>query len=178
MTITIEPQLNLTRITSDDTPIIFNTINSEREHLSKWLPFVEHTKEISDTQNFVDSILSLPEENGIHTFRINKDGQFAGLIGLKETDIDNKKTEIGYWLSEKFQGQGIMTKAVDALCGYAFYTLNLNRIQIKCGVENLPSKNIPKRLGFQLEGIERQGELLTGGIYTDLEIYSLLSQEY
>lgn len=31
-----------------------------------------------------------------------------------------------------------------------------------------------KQLGFKFEGIERQGELLTGYIYTDLEIYSKL----
>ncbi len=36
---------------------------------------------------------------------------------------------------------------------------------------------ITKRLGFVLEGIERQGELLTGGIYTDLEICSKLKSD-
>ena len=30
----------------------------------------------------------------------------------------------------------------------------MNRIQIKCAVDNLPSKNIPQGLGFHKEGIE------------------------
>jgi len=38
----------------------------------------------------------------------------------------------------------------------------------------MSSKNIPKKLGFKFEGIERQGELLTGDFYTDLEVYSKL----
>jgi len=50
-------------------------------------------------------------------------------------------------------------------------------VQIKCAVGNLPSKNVPKRLGFKLEGIERQGELLSGNIFTDLEIFSKLKNE-
>jgi ribosomal-protein-serine acetyltransferase len=67
-----------------------------------------------------------------------------------------------------------MTAAVKALCDFAFQELNMNRIQIKCAVGNEPSKRIPRRLGFTFEGIERDGELLTGGIYTDIEVYSLL----
>jgi len=44
-------------------------------------------------------------------------------------------------------------------------------------VGNFPSKRIPRNLGFVLEGIERDGELLTGGIFTDLEVYSKLKDD-
>ena len=54
------------------------------------------------------------------------------------------------------------------------YVHNINRLQIKCAVANSASRNIPLRLGFRLEGIERAGELLTGGIFTDLAVYSRL----
>lgn len=89
----------------------------------------------------------------------------------------NKKTEIGYWLSEGFQKQGIVTKAVEKLCEYALNKLDINRVQIKCAVGNVASKNVPIRLGFKLEGIERQGELLSGNVFTDLEIYSKLKHD-
>ncbi|MFO8236199.1 MAG: GNAT family protein, partial [Bacteroidales bacterium] len=81
---------------------------------------------------------------------------------------------IGYWLSEHHQKQGIITKSLDKLCDFAFNKLAINRIQIKCAVENKASIKIPMRLGFKFEGIERQGELLTGNMYTDLEVYSKL----
>jgi len=83
----------------------------------------------------------------------------------------------GKGLSDKYQKQGIVTKSVDKLCDFAFNKLGLNRIQIKCAVENRSSINIPKRLGFRFEGIERQGERLSSGFYTDLEIYSKLKHE-
>ncbi|MFA5432944.1 MAG: GNAT family protein, partial [Candidatus Paceibacterota bacterium] len=63
---------------------------------------------------------------------------------------------------------------VSTLCDFAFRELDINRIQIKCAVTNSASRNIPHRLGFQLEGIERAGELLTGGVFTDLAVYSKL----
>jgi ribosomal-protein-serine acetyltransferase len=53
----------------------------------------------------------------------------------------------------------------------------MNRVQIKCAIGNMPSNNIPKRLGFKFEGIERGGELLTGGVFTDLAVYSKLKND-
>lgn len=71
-----------------------------------------------------------------------------------------------------------MTRAVDFLCKYAFEELGLNRVQITCAVGNTPSSNIPKRLGFQFEGVERAGELFANGEFVDIEVYSLLKDEY
>jgi len=67
-----------------------------------------------------------------------------------------------------------MSRSVSTLCDFAFRELDMNRIQIKCALANTPSRNIPQRLGFKLEGIERAGELLTGGVFTDLAVYSRL----
>jgi len=64
-----------------------------------------------------------------------------------------------------------------ALLHFAFDELNINRVQIKCAVGNTPSKNIPKRLGFKFEGIERDGELLVDNQFTDIEVYSLIKKD-
>ena len=102
--------------------------------------------------------------------------EFAGLIGFKETDWVNKKTEIGYWLIEKMQGKGIITSCVTKLIKFAFQKLKLNRTQIKVAVGNSKSVAIPKRLGFTLEGIERAGEK-HGQEYLNLKVYSLLKSD-
>ena len=178
MKIYVDNDIELNLLNQSDSLDIFKTIDSQREYLGKWLPFVEFTKEISDTASFVDSVINTPEEKFEHVFSIRKSGEFVGLIGFKDTDRLNKKTEIGYWLSEKYQKQGIVTRSVSALCRFAFNELGMNRVQIKCAVGNFASINVPKRLDFKFEGVERQGELLTNGFYTDLEIYSILKQEF
>lgn len=177
MILRIDDSTVLKRLEESDTAYIFTAIDNQREFLGKWLPFVALTKDISVTAKFVDSVINAPEDRPEYTFTIWKNGVFAGLIGLKTIDNQNKRTEIGYWLSEEFQKQGIMTRAVSALCEFAFGQLGLNRIQIKCAVGNIPSKNIPQRLGFKFEGIERDGELLDDG-YTDIEVYSKLKSEF
>ena len=154
---------------------IFNTIDREREYLGKWLPFVELTKDISFTNQFIENYLNSEKVN--LTFAITFQKQFVGIIGLKDTDPDNKKTEIGYWISERFQGKGIMTHSCKTLVDYIFNSKDINRIQIKAATENLKSRAIPERLGFTFEGIERDGELHNYG-FVDLAIYGLLKNEF
>jgi len=177
MIIKIDETILLRQLQKSDGEEIFHTIDNEREHLGPFLPFVEKTKAVSDTQAFVDMTLDTPEGQREYTFTIRENDKFIGLIGFKSTDRMNMITEIGYWLSEKAQGKGIMTRAVKKLIAFAFDERGMNRIVIKCAVGNTKSKNIPKRLGFTCEGTERDGELLAGGVYTDIEVYSLLKRD-
>ena len=177
MTIRINSDIELRQLQLSDSRDIFLTIDRERAYLEKWLPFVEFTQKPADSENFVRSVINFPEEKMEFTFSIRKKNKLIGLIGFKGTDTVNKITEIGYWISQEYQKQGIVTRSVEKLCNFAFDDLDLNRIVIKCAVENLPSINIPKRLGFKFEGIERDGELLTGNVFTDLEVYSKLRSD-
>ena len=177
MILNVDNDISLRQLEQVDAFDIFNTIDNERDYLGKWLPFVETTKDLSHTKGFVDAAVDAQEDKFEYIFTIRLRNEFVGLIGFKSTDKQNKKTEIGYWLSEKYQKQGIVTKSVNRLCDFAFNDLELNRVQIKCAVKNISSKNIPKKLGFHIEGIERHGELLSGNIFTDLEVYSKLKRE-
>lgn len=178
MKIRVGREITLREIDLLDSEDVFNTVTGQREYFGKWLPFVEFTKEIGDTQEFIKSVTSTPEDLKEFVFVILYKNVFAGLAGFKSTDRLNKKTEIGYWLSEGFQKKGIMTLSVKAMLKLAFEELDINRIQIKCAVGNIPSSSIPKRLGFKLEGIERDGELFPDGSFKDLEVYSLLKNEF
>ena len=178
MTITVNASIKLKQLELSDAPDIFRIIGSQREYLRKWLPFVDNTKEVTDTRLFIISTLDTPEKRSELTFVIHLNGKFVGIIGFKDTDKANKKTEIGYWLSEEYQKRGIVTQSVKRLMELAFEELGINRIQIKCATGNIPSKNIPQRLGFSLEGIERDGELLSDGVFTDLEVYSILKNDF
>lgn len=173
----IHENLVLRQLRLNDYTDIYAAINNQREYLGKWLPFVEFTREPNDSKKFVESVIDLPEDNREYIFTIRYKNEFIGLIGFKNTDKQNKKTEIGGWLSENFQRQGIVTKSLKRLCSFAFEELAMNRIQIKCAVGNERSKSLPKRLGFTFEGIEQDGELLTGNIFTDIETYSKLKRD-
>ena len=178
LTIKIDDNIELRQIQITDASDIFETINTQRAYLGKWLPFVEYTKTIHDSELFINSIYSEPPEKQELVFVINFDKKFAGIIGFKDTDKINKKTEIGYWLSEPFQKKGIITESLKKLTDYTFKKMDINRIQIKCATGNIQSSKIPRKLNFVFEGIERDGELLSDGEFTNLEVYSILRRNW
>lgn len=159
-----------------DSQTIFNAIDQNRNHLHKWLPFVDMTRSENDSRSFVKSIVDDVERlQEIFTIWYNND--FCGLVGLKDIDYLNRKIEIGYWLTEKMTGKGIMIQTVEKIIEFIFENLEMNRIQIKCGVGNIKSSAVPKKVGFIFEGVERQGERHQNN-YIDLEVYSLLKGEW
>ena len=178
MNIHINPVRKLSSIQMEDASRIFSLLDTQRDYLGKWLSFVESRKEVADIAAYIHAIESAPEATKEPVFTIRYENEIIGLIGFVRTDFHNKKTEIGYWISQHHQGKGIMTKSVNALCHLAFEEWGMNRIQIKCAVGNTSSSNIPKRLSFTFEGVERSGEQFPDGSYKDLETYSLLKKEY
>ena len=80
-------------------------------------------------------------------------------------------------MGEGFQGNGIMTNSCRALIGILFTEYNLNRVEIQVAPQNLKSRAIPERLGFQSEGFRRQAEWLYDH-YVDHIIYGMLAQDW
>jgi len=157
--------------------VIFSAIDRDRKYLSTWLPFVNQTKKKADTVLFLKSMTDEENKGENAVFAIFYRNEFAGLISLKDIDYINKKTEMGYWIAEKMQGKGIVTRSVRKLIDHSFRTLNLNRIQIKVAVGNKKSAAIPQKLGFRFEGIEHDGEFHSNK-FLNLEVYSFLKKDW
>ena len=170
-TIPILPGIALHELRTADAADIFAAIDGERAYLGRWLPFVQFTRNEEDSLRFVRSVLEASYRETVFTIR---DGErFIGLIGFKSTDPLARTTEIGYWLREAWQGRGIVTTAVRALCRMAREELAMRCVAIKCASGNGPSTRIPQRLGFTLDHVEHRAELLEDGRYTDANVYLL-----
>lgn len=175
--IEVDSEIELRPLQKQDAEIIFRAIDSNRSYLREWLPFVDATREVQDSLNYISSVVDSTCHKKDEVFEVWKGEEFAGLLGLKEIDHYNKKTEVGYWLVENMQGSGIMIKSCRSLLNYAFDELKMNRIQIKCAIGNDKSMQIPNRLQFYFEGIERQGEKLYEK-YVDLKTFSMLRKDW
>ena len=168
--IPLPDDFGLRPLRADDAPDIFTAIDTQREHLGRWLPFVADTHRIEQTRQVVAGMLA---DTANPVFTLRSGNAFAGLIGFKSADGTTRTIEIGYWLRSEFQGRGIMTSAVQALCRLAFEEMGMERIEIRCAPGNLRSNRIPQRLGFRLDRVEVRGEQLSDGEFVDLNVYLL-----
>lgn len=156
---------------------IFRSIDSSRDYLKMYLPWVDNTISVSDTREFIVASRKQYAANNGFDAGIWYKGEFAGVIGFHSINRNIKSISIGYWLNERFVGKGIMTKACKEFIDYAFNILDFNRVEIQCAITNLKSRAIPERIGFSQEGIIRDGELLRGS-YVDCVIYGMLKREW
>lgn len=160
-----------------DAERIFTLTDRSRETLREWLGWVDHTKTIEDSKNFIRICRSgFLANNSITTFIVYND-KIVGTVGFNELDWLNEIGHIGYWLDSDYEGKGIMTRAVKGLTHYGFNELQLNRIEIRAATENKKSRSIPERLGFMKEGTIRQGEKIQDR-YVDHVIYGMLKNDW
>lgn len=103
------------------------------------------------------------------------------LLGIIEAMDFNQKVDmvtIGYFLAESYWGKGIATQAVEMVKKYLFETAEVNRIQAEVMPFNERSKRVLLKSGFLKEGTLRQAHVWSGKGLIDLEIYSILAEEY
>lgn len=160
-----------------DAEEIFATVKANYEHLRPFLHWVVPEYSVEMAKEFIEQSQKDSEEKIRQGFGIFFQEKLIGSIGFNKFDWDAKVTEIGYWLANDFSGQGIITTACKILINFAFNELNMNRIEIRCATENVRSRAIPERLGFQLEGVLRQALLRHNRLYDDA-IYGLLKEDW
>lgn len=163
----------------DDSQEFYHLIIHSKEHLEKWLTWVNSVESIEDTDESLKlRIERLVENKGYPMwFAIIYKGKLAGAIGFNDMDEDNNVGEMGYFLGEPFQQKGVMSRAYKAVIDYGFETLGLNRIEAYIADGNERSKALPRRFGFTEEGKIRQAEWLYDH-YEDEIIYGLLAEEW
>ena len=96
-----------------------------------------------------------------------------GALGLR-VERAQRAGELGYWLSERAQGAGVMTRCVRSLTAAALGELGLHRVVIRAATGNARSRAVPERLGFDHEGTLRDAEWLHDH-FVDLEVYAHLA---
>jgi len=155
---------------------LYKLVDKNRDFLKQWLPWVETATKPSDTKKFIETQLSRFQRGEALHVTIFHGDKISGVLGYDRIDQENGIGHMGYWLAQEYNGKGIMTKSVKNLIELGFKYYSLNRIEIRCAVNNLKSRAIPERLGFQQEGTIRRA-LKVYGAYVDHVIYGLLKEE-
>lgn len=131
---------------------------------------------LADANWFINDCISKGDSHGF-TWAIEVDGKAAGGIGVTLlNDVYEKSAELGYWLSEEYWRQGIMSQAVQIICRKAFKTFDIIRIFAEPFAHNAGSRGVLEKAGFTYEGTMRNGVYKNGQVYSYC-IYSLLKEE-
>lgn len=168
----------LRRHSMTDAPLMFSYVNRDRARLRRFLPWVDETKTVADERAYIE--LSRERWSAAETFDFSifrrADGNYLGNVGVHSIAWPHNRCELGYWILGDFEGQGYVSDAVACLES-ACFTLGFNRVEIRCSSTNARSANIPKRLGYRLDGILRQ-DMIEDGEYSDTLVFAKLRSEF
>ncbi|TCI90599.1 N-acetyltransferase [Tenacibaculum sp. M341] len=87
-------------------------------------------------------------------------------ITLKK-DVFRLNAEIGYFISKKFWGKGLATKAVKKMTEYAFENFDIVRIVAGVFDFNKSSMKVLEKNGYYLEFIRKNAVIKNGKIIDD-----------
>ncbi len=146
--------------------------------LQLWMPWARELGEFTAEQQEIRSRHHLAD------FMLRTEFNLVGLehgksvpvvwCSLYDMDWATRACRTGCWVRLSAQGRGIATETVNALSRYAFGALGMRRVGFTHSRGNEASERIAKKLGFSLEGIEREATLLPSGIWADKLCYGLL----
>ena len=115
--------------------------------MAGWLP---HQNK-DDTQMILDSFIDKKR-----TFALEYQGKVVGSLGIEEYDEDKfselkdkKCREIGYVLSKKYWGRGLMPEAVKEVIRYLFEEVQLDVILCGHFLSNHQSQRVQEKCGFR-----------------------------
>ena len=85
---------------------------------------------------------------------------------------------ISFALSADYWGNGYMTEAVRRVVKYVFEEMNIDLLSVFHYPQNIRSKRVIEKCGFQYEGTIKAGTTRYDGQVFDTVVYSMLKSEY
>jgi len=99
---------------------------------------------------FIAKISDGINKQNLYYWSITHNLTMVGTICLWNFSEDKKTAEVGYDLSSKFQGKGIMSEALKSVLNFGFHNLNLSIIEAYTHKKNESSKKLLKKNNFKL----------------------------
>jgi ribosomal-protein-serine acetyltransferase len=172
-TFEIADDCHLRMLEEGDAQELSDLIDANRDHLARWMPWAA-SQTVEGTLEFIRATRRQFAGNDGFQAVIVRGGRIVGVCGFHAVNWPHRSTSIGYWLDEREQGQGIMTRSVRALVDHALSAWRLNRVEIRAAPENRRSRAIPERLGFREEGVLKEAERV-GERHLDSVVYGIVA---
>jgi len=168
----VDQEITLALIQESFAPYYSQIVSEQNDYLAQWLAWPTHCHSEQDFRLFAQRMLHEYADGKSMTCAIFYQDTLVGNCSFNRINHDTSCVEIGYWLSQPYQGKGIMTRVVKSLIDIAFNELEMEKVQLSAAVDNQPSREVALRVGMVLEGIISNQEKV-GDRILDHAIYGI-----
>lgn len=181
-------RLSLGLPTHEDAQQVFDAVEANRDAIAKWMPW-PRTENLSIGQahytieSFIRQLAADPAGNMPVFIRDRKSGRYLGGTGMHDFRPDLHQAEIGYWVVQDRNNEGICTEAVVGLTEAGFRPqaeggFGLRRIEIRCSAANVGSVRVAIKAGYKLEATLDRHYWVPGLGWSDSHIFAALADSW
>ncbi len=158
-----------------DTEAFADAVRESVATVGPWLPWCQPDYGTKEARAWIGQCavrlnMGLSYDVGV----FSEDGAaLYGGVAINQIDHLHNIGNIGYWIRESAQRQGIATRAARAMAAFGFDTLKLTRLEIVAAANNVPSRAVAEKLGATFECVARN-RLVVRGTPLAAAVYSLI----
>ncbi|HZX03311.1 GNAT family protein [Kribbella sp.] len=168
----LTPDVELRIASVDDAPALAAAQILSREHLRRWEPV--RTEKWFTTEGQLERMnyqLERYKNGHVVPWVLASGSRIVGAITLSDlVPGPFRSASLGYWVSVDSIGQGLATRAVEAVASIADSELKLHRIEASTLTGNVASQRVLERTGFQQIGMAPT-YLHIDGYWQDCNLY-------
>jgi ribosomal-protein-serine acetyltransferase len=147
--IKVDDEITLRASNESDLDEFIKCILENIEFLKEYMLWARSENvEQESKESLTDSIEARKNNESTNYYIIYK-GVICGGTGIHKREETGMYLEFGYWLAEKQNGKGIITRSIEKLTELVFDNTEALGVDIGCDSNNIKSQAIPKRLGFK-----------------------------
>jgi len=144
------PRLHLSIITMQDESAVFNTLNYQ--NTAEIVSMFTWPMTRAQSTWWRETAEAGQKSKNEYLFIARKNTVAAGCIGIHVDDDNLTRAEVGYWVDEKFQGQGIASEMLSGVLEFGFETLKLKEVYATTAKDNSASSHLLTKVGFKEDG--------------------------
>lgn len=168
--IAIDHDIVLSPLTQDDAQEYAALVTSNRERLVRWLPYYGRLTSAARFHRYLESIGNATKRRLWVDFGIRVEGELSGSIAIHHIDPLNAVGDVGYWIGSRFSRRQIMSRVLPVAAEIAFRDFAVHRLQLITDVDNVASRIVAERAGFEHETTLRDRFVSPTG-YSDGAMY-------
>lgn len=136
----------------EDVANVNAAVHETWDELHRWMAWAVTKPTLDETRAVRERQMEAQRQGRDHSvLAFDRDsGRFVAAIGIHPVEGDDRAFFIGYWRRASFGGRGLVTEATRAVCAFAFSQLGAEKLLLRCRPDNLQSRAVAERCGFEM----------------------------
>jgi RimJ/RimL family protein N-acetyltransferase len=145
----------------EDADTVFAAAIESVDTVGRWMPWCHASYTKAESVAWIEKSLAMWRSGEACEFAVfDAANQYIGGAGLNQFNRVNNFANLGYWIRQSRQRQGLAAGVVAILAKFGFETLGLTRIELVVATENIPSRRVAEKAGAQFECVARNRLLI------------------